>query len=175
MVEVELSKSADAVPRRVFVDGSGAHTIATFTVAGVPEAQYLLSGWPKPRPLPRLRGVPISAVAFDAAHSSATTTGCGPWRLPPCTQLRSATAKAAAFNHPSAHDCEYTLVAGAPASSIAPIGFQPALQRSNQASLLFANIYFHHTLLSASSSSSYPAVQTFASTSGSMCADSSLQ
>lgn len=115
-MEVELSKSADAVVRRVFVDGSGAHTIATFTVAGVPEAQYLLAGWPKPRPLPRLRGVPISAVAFDAAHSSATTTGCVPWRLPPCTQLRAATAKAATLNHASAHDCElltvFALVAG---------------------------------------------------------------
>lgn len=32
--------------------------------------------WPKPRPLSKLRGLPVSAAAFDVSHPSSTSTGC---------------------------------------------------------------------------------------------------
>lgn len=81
VLELEFSKASNVLPLRVFIDSTAAHAIITFTAGGVHEAQYLHTGWPKPRPLPRLRGTAVSAVAFDAAHSSNLTTGwdCRPY------------------------------------------------------------------------------------------------
>lgn len=77
VLEVELSKAPEAAVRHLFTDGSGAHTLVVLAAGGAVETHYLYAKWPKPRPLARLRGVAVSAAAFDASHASDSSTGCG--------------------------------------------------------------------------------------------------
>lgn len=77
VLEVELSRAPDAAVRHIFTDASGAHTLVVLAYGGAAETHYLHAKWPKPRPLARLRGVAVSAAAFDASHASDSSTGCG--------------------------------------------------------------------------------------------------
>ncbi|GBG85891.1 hypothetical protein CBR_g40703 [Chara braunii] len=60
---------------KVFVDPSGRHIIATIrNVAGAAETHYLHSRWKKSRPLNRLRGMLINAVAWNKVQVSDVST-----------------------------------------------------------------------------------------------------
>jgi vacuolar protein sorting-associated protein 18 len=50
---------------RVFVDPGGSHCIATVVISGVAETFYMHAKWAKPKPLPRLKGLLVNAVAWN--------------------------------------------------------------------------------------------------------------
>ncbi|PSC73297.1 vacuolar sorting-associated 18-like protein [Micractinium conductrix] len=67
VVELEATKSSDARVRRLFVDPLGRHALlALQTPAGL-ETHYVDGGLKRARPLPKLRGLSITSVAWSPA------------------------------------------------------------------------------------------------------------
>ena len=66
VAELELTKSQDARVRRMFVDPLGLHVLITLQSGSSLETFYLDSTWKKARPIPKLKGLVISSVAWPA-------------------------------------------------------------------------------------------------------------
>lgn len=75
VAELELSKSNGARGVRVFMDPSAHHILATIQVGSTLEVYQFHPSWKKARPIARLRGIPVSAVAWNTQQGSAASSG----------------------------------------------------------------------------------------------------
>jgi hypothetical protein len=72
--ELELTKSPDARVRRLFVDPLGLHALVTVATGNVVEPLYIDRHWRKARPLPKLKGLGLTSVAWPPVLHSAVVT-----------------------------------------------------------------------------------------------------
>ena len=80
-MDVELSRAADASVKGLFVAPSGSHTLCMVQVEAATEVHYMHSRWKKAKVLGKLKGVHITAVAWNKQQGGEGNTGCG-WTLP---------------------------------------------------------------------------------------------
>ncbi|GBF90405.1 hypothetical protein Rsub_03401 [Raphidocelis subcapitata] len=78
-VECELHRSPDLSVAGLWLDPSGRHTLAVLKNArtGAHETHYMHSTWPRPRALPRLAGLAVSAVGWQRGAAAAAAAGGG--------------------------------------------------------------------------------------------------
>ncbi len=83
--EVELSRAPDASATAVRVDDSGMHALVSIksgnTLGSTAEHLYISSKWKKAKPIPKLKGINISAAAWNAELASESSSGCASCRL----------------------------------------------------------------------------------------------
>ena len=81
--EVELSRAPDASATAVRTDDSGAHALVSIkagnTLGSTAEHLYINSKWKKAKPIPKLKGLNITAAAWNAEAASEASSGCV-WR-----------------------------------------------------------------------------------------------
>ena len=77
VLDVELSRAADASVRGLFVAPTGSHTLCTVQVETTTEVHYIHSRWKKAKVLGKLKGVHITAVAWNKQAGGEGNTGCG--------------------------------------------------------------------------------------------------
>jgi hypothetical protein len=64
-LDLGSGRSGDHSVHRVFLDPGGKHCVATVVHPGGAETYYHHARWPRPKPLPRLRGLLVNAVAWN--------------------------------------------------------------------------------------------------------------
>jgi len=64
-IDLGSGRSGDHSVHRVFLDPGGKHCVATVVHPGGAETYYHHARWPRPKPLPRLRGLLVNAVAWN--------------------------------------------------------------------------------------------------------------
>ncbi|EMS56180.1 hypothetical protein TRIUR3_02689 [Triticum urartu] len=64
-IDLGGGRSGDHAVHRVFLDPGGKHCIVTVIHPGGAETYYHHARWPRPKPLPRLRGLLVNAVAWN--------------------------------------------------------------------------------------------------------------
>jgi hypothetical protein len=64
-LDLGSGRSGDHSVHRVFLDPGGKHCVATVVHPGGVETYYHHARWPRPKPLPRLRGLLVNAVAWN--------------------------------------------------------------------------------------------------------------
>ena len=72
MAELETAKGPDAHVRRMFVDPLGCHVLLTLQSGGLLETYYVDGALRRARPLPKLKGLSVTSVAWGPqlrAHS----------------------------------------------------------------------------------------------------------
>ncbi|XP_062191848.1 vacuolar sorting protein 18-like [Phragmites australis] len=67
-------RSGDHTVHRVFLDPGGKHCVATVVHPGGAETYYHHARWPRPKPLPRLRGLLVNAVAWNCQSITEAST-----------------------------------------------------------------------------------------------------
>ena len=77
VLDVELSRAADASVKGLFVAPTGSHTLCMVQVETTTEVHYIHSRWKKAKVLGKLKGVHITAVAWNKQQGSEGNTGCG--------------------------------------------------------------------------------------------------
>ena len=86
VAEVELSRATDASATAVRVDATGSQALVSLksgsTLGSTAEHLFIASGWKKAKPIPKLKGVNISAAAWGPADDSAAASkGSSRWEL----------------------------------------------------------------------------------------------
>lgn len=76
VLDVELSRAADASVKGLFVSPTGSHTLCMVQVEATTEVHYMHSRWKKAKVLGKLKGVHITAVAWNKQQGSEGNTGC---------------------------------------------------------------------------------------------------
>ena len=88
--EVELSRAPDASATAVRVDDSGVHALVSIksgnTLGSTAEHLYISSKWKKAKPIPKLKGVNISAAAWNVELASEGSSGCVSFRDTICCE-----------------------------------------------------------------------------------------
>ncbi|KAF7067585.1 hypothetical protein CFC21_073456 [Triticum aestivum] len=64
-IDLGGGRSGDHAVHRVFLDPGGKHCVVTVIHPGGAETYYHHARWPRPKPLPRLRGLLVNAVAWN--------------------------------------------------------------------------------------------------------------
>uniref|UniRef100_M8D7E9 Vacuolar sorting-associated protein 18-like protein n=1 Tax=Aegilops tauschii TaxID=37682 RepID=M8D7E9_AEGTA len=64
-IDLGGGRSGDHTVHRVFLDPGGKHCVVTVIHPGGAETYYHHARWPRPKPLPRLRGLLVNAVAWN--------------------------------------------------------------------------------------------------------------
>ncbi len=82
MLEVQLSNAAEARATGVWLDPSGVHTLVAVmagnTLGAAAEAHYVHARWKRSRTVSKLRGVSLTAVGWNSAQVTDTSTGRAP-------------------------------------------------------------------------------------------------
>ncbi|KAL6843083.1 hypothetical protein ACP4OV_026796 [Aristida adscensionis] len=73
-LDLGSGRAGDHAVRRVFLDPGGKHCVATVVHPGGAETYYHHARWPRPRPLPRLRGLLVNAVAWNRQSITEAST-----------------------------------------------------------------------------------------------------
>lgn len=76
VLELELTKGPDVEASGVWTEPSGTHYIVSAKTLGGWETFYMHAKWKKARALGKLKGLRITAVAWQADYVTETTTGC---------------------------------------------------------------------------------------------------
>ena len=76
VLDVELSRAADASVKGLFVAPTGSHTLCMVQVDTTTEVHYIHSRWKKAKVLGKLKGVHITAVAWNKQQGGEGNTGC---------------------------------------------------------------------------------------------------
>ena len=77
VLDVELSRAADASVKGLFVAPTGSHTLCMVQVDTTTEVHYIHSRWKKAKVLGKLKGMHITAVAWNKQQGGEGSTGCG--------------------------------------------------------------------------------------------------
>ncbi|RCV29816.1 hypothetical protein SETIT_6G043600v2 [Setaria italica] len=73
-LDLGSGRSGDHSVHRVFLDPGGKHCVATVVHPGGAETYYHHARWPRPKPLPRLRGLLVNAVAWNRQSITEAST-----------------------------------------------------------------------------------------------------
>ncbi|EES13443.1 vacuolar protein sorting-associated protein 18 homolog [Sorghum bicolor] len=73
-LDLGSGRSGDHSVHRVFLDPGGKHCVATVVHPGGVETYYHHARWPRPKPLPRLRGLLVNAVAWNRQSITEAST-----------------------------------------------------------------------------------------------------
>ncbi|GJN12308.1 hypothetical protein PR202_ga30576 [Eleusine coracana subsp. coracana] len=73
-LDLGAGRSGDHSVHRVFLDPGGKHCIATMVHQGGAETYYHHARWPRPKLLPRLRGLLVNAVAWNRQSITEAST-----------------------------------------------------------------------------------------------------
>lgn len=73
-LDLGLGRSGEHAVHRVFLDPGGKHCVVTVIHPGGAETYYHHARWPRPRPLTRLRGLLVNAVAWNRQSITEAST-----------------------------------------------------------------------------------------------------
>lgn len=75
MTELELMKGSELQANGIWTDPTGMHNIVAATTLAGSESFYIHSSWRKAKPLNKVKGMHITAVAWQSDSITPSSTG----------------------------------------------------------------------------------------------------